>query len=274
MEYNKIIYNFIPNRHASLNVCLSDLLKIEDTYAIIDNASKPIRIYPRYLRNNVSRCSGESLIDQIEATFKRGVVALIINDFNIDFDYMRENIMPLINEYDACLYINNNIDSGSEDKLILAFTDKILDCSEEKWEDIKQQSYDSIANFMWTEEEDEDDDYDDEDEEYSYGEKFEELCKLLNENAMSDQHYDVTTNIPTAEYINSTSLYDDEKEVFNRFKNENIKECYSHTSNNSTLTLSLTADNDIIINDGQEAVKINNDKLNFFINTLKNLINI
>lgn len=54
---------------------------------------------------------------------------------------------------------------------------------------------------------------------------------------------------------------------------DSIKESYTHKAGLDSLTISLTADNDIIINDANETVKIKNDQLNFFINTLKLLIN-
>ena len=54
---------------------------------------------------------------------------------------------------------------------------------------------------------------------------------------------------------------------------DSIKESYTHKAESDSLTISLTADNDIIINDTNETVKIKNNQLNFFINTLKLLIN-
>ena len=283
MEYNKIIYNYIPKQHNSLLVALSDMIKTEEDFAIIDNIIKPIRIYPKHLKNRIMRCKQESLIDKIEFALEMGFPIVVINDFPISFDHMREELMPLISEYNACLYINNPIESSSEDKLILAFNDKILDCSEEKWEEIKEQSNESIYDFMLLEEDGsyfDDDDYedddedDDEDEEKSYGERFEELCKLLNKDKTQGVLEPIHPPL-TFDYINAGTLSQtgNSEESYNRFASENIKEEYSHTSNNETLTLSLTVDNNIIIDDGQEAIKISNDKLNFFINTLKNLVN-
>lgn len=282
MEYNKIIYNYIPKQHNSLLVALSDMIKTEEDFAIIDNIVKPIRIYPKHLKNKVMRCKAESLIDKIEFALEMGFPIVIINDFPISFDHMREELMPLISDYNACLYINNPIESESEDKLILAFNDKILDCSEEKWEEIKEQSNESIYDFMLVEPEDdyldnEDEYYDDDEEEKSYGERFEELCKLLNKEVNLNNGDVIKPIHPplTFDYINAVTLPQkgNSEESYNRFESENIKEEYSHTSNNETLTLSLTVDNNIIIDDGQEAIKISNDKLNFFINTLKNLVN-
>lgn len=132
MEYNKITYNYIPNKHASLWTCLADLYKIKEDYRIIDNMSKAIRIYPLNMKSRVMRCSQEALVDKLENILKQDITAIIINDFEIEFDFMRDNIMPLISEYGASLFINNHIESDSEDKLILAFNDKILSCSEEK----------------------------------------------------------------------------------------------------------------------------------------------
>lgn len=280
MEYNKIIYNYIPKKHNSLLVALSDMIKTEEDFAIIDNIIKPIRIYPKNLKNRIMRCKQESLIDKIEFALEMGFPIVVINDFPISFDHMREELMPLISEYNACLYINNPIESSSEDKLILAFNDKILDCSEEKWEEIKEQSNESIYDFMLVEPEDdylddEDEYYDDDEEEKSYGERFEELCKLLNADKTQGVLEPIHSPLITFDHINAGALPQkgNSTESYNRFENENIKEEYSHTSNNETLTLSLTVDNNIIVNDGQEAIKISNDKLNFFINTLKNLVN-
>ena len=276
MEYNKIIYNYIPTQHNSLYVALSDMLKTEADFAIIDNANKPIRIYPKQLKNKVMRCKEESLTNQIEFALELGFPIVVVNDFRIDFDTMREKLMPLVSEYNACLYINNPIESASEDKLVLAFNDKVLNCSEEKWEEIKQQSDESILDFMLIEEEhDYFDNEDDEDEDKSYGERFEELYKLLNtENSLRGMLEPINPPL-TDNYIKAGALplKGNSNEIYNRFEKENIKEEYSHTSNNETITLSLTVDNNIIISDGQEAIKISNDKLNFFINTLKNLVN-
>ena len=62
-------------------------------------------------------------------------------------------------------------------------------------------------------------------------------------------------------------------EPYDRFEYEEIKEEYSYTINNESLKVSLTADNEIIINDGEESVKINNSEFDFLFNTLSKLLN-
>ena len=54
---------------------------------------------------------------------------------------------------------------------------------------------------------------------------------------------------------------------------EEIKEEYSYTINNESLKVSFTADIEIIINDGEESVKINNSQFDFLFNTLSKLLN-
>ena len=69
-------------------------------------------------------------------------------------------------------------------------------------------------------------------------------------------------------------LFDEKEESYDRFMYDIIKESYTHKVGLDSLTVSLTTDNDILINDGNETVKIKNDQLNYLANTLKQLVNI
>ena len=91
---------------------------------------------------------------------------------------------------------------------------------------------------------------------------------ILNENG--DYDMDSVFELMNITRNNFEDQYD---EPYDRFEYEEIKEEYSYTINNERLKVSLTADNEIIINDGEESVKINNSQFDFLFNTLSKLLN-
>ena len=91
---------------------------------------------------------------------------------------------------------------------------------------------------------------------------------ILNENG--DYDMDSVFELMNITRNNFEDQYD---EPYDRFEYEEIKEEYSYTINNESLKVSLTADNEIIINDGEESVKINNSQFDFLFNTLSKLLN-
>lgn len=130
----KIQYNYIPKKHSNKIPTIA-LLDIQETdnyedFYIIDNIEKGIHIYPREFNLDIERCRPTELIKKIHFALENGYRIIVVNDFEIDFDTMKETIMPSINKYDAVMYINNLIDLELEDRLIIDFSADILTLKE------------------------------------------------------------------------------------------------------------------------------------------------
>lgn len=254
----KVQLSYLSNKNNSLVISntITDLYKIKDlyNYSIIENMSKAIRIYPNNVKDMVERCTKENLLNKLKNVLNKGIKNIVINDFDVDFDTIKNEIMPLAQEHDANIFVNILISEDIDDKIILIFNDNILTYSDKKWEEAKIQALENInkniekalAKKISLEEEN-----DEKDDELT-PEQRKELFKLFN----FDYDY-----------------FEENNETCDRFMYDNIKESYTHKAGSDSLTISLTADNDIIINDTSETVKIKNNQLNFFINTLKLLIN-
>lgn len=258
----KVQLSYLSNKNNSLVISntITDLYKIKDlcSYSIIENISKAIRIYPNNVKNMVERCTEENLINKLNNVLNKGIKNIVINDFDVDFDTIKNEIMPLAQEYDAIIFVNILISEDIDDKIILIFNDNILTYSDKKWEEAKVQALENInkniekALAKKISLEEENDEKDNEKDDELTPEQRKELFKLFNFD------YD---------------HFEENNEIYDRFMYDSIKESYTHKAGLDSLTISLTADNDIIINDANETVKIKNDQLNFFINTLKLLIN-
>ena len=132
----KVQLSYLSNKNNSLVISntITDLYKIKDlcSYSIIENISKDIRIYPNNVKDMVERCTEENLINKLNNVLNKGIKNIVINDFDVDFDTIKNEIMPLAQEYDAIIFVNILISEDIDDKIILIFNDNILTYSDKK----------------------------------------------------------------------------------------------------------------------------------------------
>lgn len=270
MEYGQVKINYISKKNATdaISAGLGDLFLLDDLdeYKILDNLKKGIRLYPEGIKEQVERCTTSNLILKIKEVLDKGTRAIIINEHEIDYDVIKNKIMPLAQKYKAAICINILIDEDIEDRLTITFNSSILKTTQEEWEETKiniknslkssyekemkckkeiEELYGDLLDFPEHEDYDEDD--------LSIEER-KELYKLFK--------------------LEPLILENDNDMSYNRFQFDEIKESYSYKLGDDVLSISLTAENDIIISDEDESVKIKNSQFKYLINTLKNLINI
>lgn len=253
----KVQLNYLSNKNSSLVISntITDLYKIEDlcNYSIIDNMHKAIRIYPTNIKDAVERCSKENLINKLNNVLNKGIRNIVINDFDLDLDEIKNKIMPLADEFDAIIFVNTLIDKYFDDKIILVFNNNILDYSDEKWEEAKEQAIENINSNI-----------------QKSLQKKAVLKEVEYDNELAENQKKELYKLFNFDY----DSFDEKEESYDRFMYDIIKESYTHKVGLDSLTVSLTVDNDILINDGNETVKIKNDQLNYLANTLKQLVNI
>lgn len=270
MEYGQVKFNYISKKNAvdAISAGLGDLFLLDDLdeYKILDNLKKGIRLYPEGIKEQVERCTTSNLVLKIKEILDKGIKAIIINEHEVDYDTVKNKIMPLAQTYKAAICINILIDEDIEDRLTITFNGSILKTTQEEWEETKINIAENLRNSYQKEIEcrkeldslygdlldfPEDTDYDE--DELSLEEK-KELFKLFK--------------------LEPLMLENNKNMSYNRFQFDEIKECYSYKLGNDVLSISLTAENDIIISDEDESVKIKNSQFKYLINTLKNFINI
>ena len=144
---NRIKFNYISKDNAidAMDMLLTELYFSTngEQFKIIDNM-KAIRIYPSYIEDNITRTVQADLTASIEISLKQGVQGFIINNFEIDFDYAREVLMPLAKKYDAYFFILSTVEKDMEDRVTISFTEDIIDIDDEKWEIEKTQAEEAI----------------------------------------------------------------------------------------------------------------------------------
>ena len=132
----KVQLSYLSNKNNSLVISntITDLYKIKDlyNYSIIENMSKAIRIYPSNVKDMVERCTKENLLNKLKNVLNKEIKNIVINDFDVDFDTIKNEIMPLAQEHDANIFVNILISEDIDDKIILIFNDNILTYSDKK----------------------------------------------------------------------------------------------------------------------------------------------
>lgn len=247
-----IKYNYIPKGKITIST-LTQMFELteEEIYniGIIDNASKGVRLYSDEISKYAYLCKASDLVSQINSLIKKQVCVMIINNYNLDLDIIRKDLLPLSKKYNVTFIINEELSSNIKNRVSMNII-SLLDCKDEVWSQNKESILDEMNKVV------------DRQKEYSN-------TIILNENG--DYDMDSVFELMNITRNNFEDQYD---EPYDRFEYEEIKEEYSYTINNESLKVSLTADNEIIINDGEESVKINNSQFDFLFNTLSKLLNI
>lgn len=134
-----ISMNYIPKSYGS-DIISNSLLDINEQYdgysftssvLIVENMEKGIRVLPEpYDVFEFKRCNRNELFDIINESIALGYNYMIINDFDITIDEVKETLMNMIKDTDISLYINNTVDFDTNGKLTAEFDDEILTMDE------------------------------------------------------------------------------------------------------------------------------------------------
>lgn len=145
MQNGKITLNYIPKNNSVTAIVstLTDFFFIDDdgdecfvdSYMIIDNVFKPIRQYPEEInQENIKRCKPKSILKVItEVIDTNEAEGIIINDFDIDLDTIKNEIIPLAIKSNTMISINSFIEEDIEEKISIKLReDHIQDISDEE----------------------------------------------------------------------------------------------------------------------------------------------
>lgn len=128
-----IKYNYIPKGKITIST-LTQIFELteEEIYdiGIIDNASKGVRLYSDEISKYAYLCKPSDLISQINSLIKKQVCVMIINNYNLDLDVIRKDLLPLSKEYNVTFIINEELSSNIKNRVSMNII-SLLDCKDE-----------------------------------------------------------------------------------------------------------------------------------------------
>ena len=128
-----IKYNYIPKGKITIST-LTQMFELteEEIYniGIIDNASKGVRLYSYEISKYAYLCKPSDLISQINSLIKKQVCVMIINNYNLDLDIIRKDLLPLSKEYNVTFIINEELSSNIKNRVSMNII-SLLDCKDE-----------------------------------------------------------------------------------------------------------------------------------------------
>ena len=128
-----IKYNYIPKGKIAIST-LTQMFELteEEIYniGIIDNASKGVRLYSDEISKYAYLCKPSDLISQINSLIKKQVYVMIINNYNLDLDVIRKELLPLSKEYNVTFIINEELSSNIKNRVSMNII-SLLDCKDE-----------------------------------------------------------------------------------------------------------------------------------------------
>ena len=128
-----IKYNYIPKGKITIST-LTQMFELteEEIYdiGIIDNASKGVRLYSDEISKYAYLCKPSDLVSQINSLIKKQVCVMIINNYNLDLDIIRKDLLPLSKEYNVTFIINEELSSNIKNRVSMNII-SLLDCKDE-----------------------------------------------------------------------------------------------------------------------------------------------
>ena len=240
-QSGKIILNYIPKSNVigGIMSTIIDLMYSEtdcDDYILIDNIFKPIRQYPDDItQDNILRCKPKLLLENIKKYTDNDEesIGIVINDFDLDMDQIKDDLFPLILNNNLCICINTFIEEELlEEKIsIELLASNILDTTKEDWEKTKIEIEEEIKKSI---------------------EKY-----VQKDN--SSKKEDIVDILKDLEGI----FTKEEKDLFN------IQQRHVYETDENILKIEITEDNDLILSDEDNSIFIDNDQVKHLLNTLK-----
>lgn len=128
-----IKYNYIPKGKITIST-LTQMFELteEEIYniGIIDNASKGVRLYSDEISKYAYLCKASDLVSQINSLIKKQVCVMIINNYNLDLDIIRKDLLPLSKKYNVTFIINEELSSNIKNRVSMNII-SLLDCKDE-----------------------------------------------------------------------------------------------------------------------------------------------
>lgn len=250
----KIKYSYIPQTKATDAILSSLAYAIKSTggidYILIDNKSKGRRIYPDDMSDNVINCHKDELVEQIESLAENDTEIILVNGFDINLDEVREKFCKLVKSYDILLCINNILDLEDNNSNISIYIEpNIDDLDDEEWADVKEEII------------------------YSLEEAQEQrTLKEKNKNKNKDKESGMTNLLELFGLSTLNKKADDTKDeyIYDEFDLD-VVEQYSYTVNDSELVVSLSSDDEILINNEEDFILIPKKQVQFLMDTLVKL---
>ena len=128
-----IKYNYIPKGKITIST-LTQMFELteEEIYniGIIDNASKGVRLYSDEISKYAYLCKPSDLVSQINSLIKKQICVMIINNYNLDLDIIRKDLLPLSKKYNVTFIINEELSSNIKNRVSMNII-SLLDCKDE-----------------------------------------------------------------------------------------------------------------------------------------------
>lgn len=80
----------------------------------------------------MSRCSYSELLDNIYDNINKNKTSIILNDFDIDIDDLKDVYSEIIKEKNITIIIFNSIRTDNEDKLMIKIKKDLKELKEDK----------------------------------------------------------------------------------------------------------------------------------------------
>lgn len=80
----------------------------------------------------MSRCNHSELLDNIYDNINKNKTSIILNDFDIDIDDLKDVYSEIIKEKNITIVIFNSIKTDNEDKLMIKIKKDLKELEEEK----------------------------------------------------------------------------------------------------------------------------------------------
>lgn len=80
----------------------------------------------------MSRCSYSELLDNIYDNINKNKTSIILNDFDIDIDDLKDVYSEIIKEKNITIIIFNSIKTDNEDKLMIKIKKDLKELKEDK----------------------------------------------------------------------------------------------------------------------------------------------
>lgn len=246
----EIKYTYIA-KNKSTDAILTNLthsLKTFDEYIngyrIFDDINYGIRIYPDIIQENVEVCSKDDLINKIEECIDDEIDLILLNGFDIDLDEIKDVYAKIVDDSDIMLCINRLYDV--KENVSVTIDPSIHKLNEEKWLPIKEEIEESMLDVV---EECNDDD-------------FSLLKKITPVSFKGDNDLDKLLK----------SLFEADIDKSNKLDNIIPDVTYSQVLQDKELHITKTINGDIVIDNEIDMITIEKDQIDFFINTITNLI--
>lgn len=252
----QIKYTYVPKDKStdgimtSLSHALVSSFVAIGEYKIIDNIETGVRIYPDNIQSYAMRCSEDEALKFVKQFIEEEYDLILLNGFDIDLDKIKTVYAPLVDEHDFILCINRLQDV--EDNVSVSIDPSIHLMDEEKWEEVRKEIEEDMEDVMMEFK-------DDDDEEFL--KKIIPISSLNSSNASK-------SSLSLLEELLNPKLKDKDEQL----EGMEPDVIYSQVLSDKELHITKTIDGCIVIDNEIDMITIEKDQIDFFINTVSQLL--